>query len=453
MVNTIQIKKYGFTTKIVLIGCTYIVHFLNFIYLTNTQIYSITGLLIFVDLSHLICLKNYFLFYTFLIFVIGGGVFYPDENMDTYFLWYSTFFMIGYLSFFITNIKKSSHYNNASNQRQQIIIRNNTTKRIFLILIFLNILLVLITILQTGSISNYLQGASLVSKIEDYRKKDIGLGILTIIQQAVSIVSMVCFVIFVRDGILLNKKNIFVVILFLVGLPLIALSRSQMSFNLVFSVLIYSIYGNRKGQFNFLHCITLVFILSIVVFFGSTIGGIRDKSINGVSSTNTSDLILISLAGELSPIIMYRDIVTDHKKLGLQYGKTIIFPLLLKIIPSNIYPEKPDNTVVFYSKKYSPDAYERGMMLASTIFTDLYLNFGFVGTLIIITIIGLLIGYTDNIYFSGNINNMSFFLICYSLFYSFLRNNLSNSLSTFFLTIIVYKVFTLYLKRKTISEI
>ena len=162
MVNTLKIKKYSFISKIVLISCIYTTYSLNFVYLTNTQIYSIIGLLIFVDFSHLICLKNYFLFYAFLIFVIGGEVFYPDENIDTYFLWYSTFFMIGYLFFFILNINKSFHYDNVFNQRQRIVTRNNITKRIFLILIFLNILLVLFTILQTGSISNYLQGASLV---------------------------------------------------------------------------------------------------------------------------------------------------------------------------------------------------------------------------------------------------------------------------------------------------
>lgn len=419
------LKRFGF--RILLL---FLLIFIDDTYMPFSMRMGVALLLISLDYKHLLCLKNYFLVYCFFILSIGGYIFFPDEEYHFDYIIISLFFLLGYLVSY--NIKYTLGEQIKSD-------RSDFYEYLLYIVFQLNLGLVFWNIYESGGIQSYLNGFSLTQKIEAYGTVSLSRGVKIVIEQFISITSSAILALYIKYCLLKGKINKKLIFGLLVVIPLVSLSRAQMAFNLLGITLIYSLFNNRRGVFNKTQIFSLLGIFLLIFVYGTIIGGLRDDKLSGISSSILSnDKVLVSLGGELSPIIVYNDINKDIGiKLDVQNGKTIVLPLLFKIIPSAIYPNKPVNTITYYSKVYTPEAYDSGFMLATTIFSDLLINFDFWGMCLVVIVIGLYVGKMDKYYFNGNFNKVDNYIILHLNFYSLLRNNLSNSLSTFLFTLIV----------------
>ena len=74
-----------------------------------------------------------------------------------------------------------------------------------------------------------------------------------------------------------------------------------------------------------------------------------------------------------------------------RYGKSILLPVIQKPIPRKIWKNKELNAAAIWTKTMRPQALEAGFSIAPGIGFDLYINFGYIMTLIFFLIFGYLL--------------------------------------------------------------
>lgn len=135
-----------------------------------------------------------------------------------------------------------------------------------------------------------------------------------------------------------------------------------------------------------------IFLLIVLpVFFILIAGlGIYRDSTNGKVHTNID--VGYFILGNIHTNRALSDALEANYDLTNQYyGINIIAPIIFKPIPRKIWTNKPLNAAAIYTESVSPGTLKQGFAIAPGIMYELYINFGFIGTIISFVIIGYIL--------------------------------------------------------------
>ncbi len=379
-------------------------------------------------------LKNYFIVFMYLVFIVGGLFYYPGEKeLVVDMLVYCTAFLAGYLMYTLLP-KNRRAYAGIGISADKI----SSLERLILFLCSVKILLLLNDILTYG-LQEYYSGRALLELFEIYGKQDVSAGVLTIIHNFINIAGIAALVLYVQCCLVSGRRPKYVIIIFyLLVLPLLYLQRGAFALNAMMVLLIYSV-DKGKGLHQYK---VLVIGLGVIVMIGLLFGFLRQNKLTdeadaeSISAEQAAPIFM----SELSTVIGYYEIKANIDELQYQYGSKIILPLLYKIIPRNLMPEKPINSSAYYMNTLRSNESDEGFMLDTTFLGDLYLNFGYLGAILGCMLLGLLSSGFDARYFAGTLKFAPGYLILYCYYYAFLRSNISNSLILILLTMAMYLV-------------
>lgn len=376
-------------------------------------------------------LRNYFVMYTALLFFVGSGFYFPEKNYLKYDgLLFLLFFFLGYGSGrFIYNrsriFKKIELKVNAPSFSKSKLKFNLLVKLLFIFL-FCRILLLGLDIFQTG-FSAFYQGQSLVDKISNHNEQSFSKGLIDGLNALITtchyVVAIRYFIICLQLKFKINYWHLMSCFLLI---PILSLSRSSFAFGAINMALFYSISLGNSGHITKKMAAVLGISFFLLIFVSSFIGGLRYAKSTDLNSVDLE--VLNSMTGELTPIIMYNDLKNNIDNLEYQYGGTIIPPLIFKFIPRSWYPNKPVNSTAYYAMRYDQINFEAGLMFPTTIYGDLFLNFGKYVSLMLFSVFGIFVSYLDTIYTKLRSNKYHIFIIFHLGFYGLLRNNLPEGL-------------------------
>jgi hypothetical protein len=159
----------------------------------------------------------------------------------------------------------------------------------------------------------------------------------------------------------------------------------------------------------------------------------------GAAQPQSSSTVSL-LTSELSTAQAYGDIKANIGVLGHPEGKTILLPLVFKVVPRSWYPNKPLNSGAYYMSIVRPAEFTAGYALPPTYFGDAYLSFGFGGALALALLLGALASRIDQAYKRVNLRWMPLFLLVFANYYSVLRDPISESLAGIILMAFVWWV-------------
>jgi hypothetical protein len=94
------------------------------------------------------------------------------------------------------------------------------------------------------------------------------------------------------------------------------------------------------------------------------------------------------LTSEISPIQAYSEIKANRARLKRQHGRTIVLPIVFKVIPRGLFPNKPINTGAYFMSVVRPAEFAAGFALPPTLFGDAYVNFGMGGAVLACLLVG-----------------------------------------------------------------
>jgi oligosaccharide repeat unit polymerase len=436
---TKQIKENDFSTiRLLLIAAIIFMACLNVV-----SEYICAGLLIvifFWDFTYYLGIKNIFLGYTFLIFDFAGcSYFYPKSNeLFIDMIIYLIAFKIGSISYISkSKTSKTVKYKDGNSELNDAVLKRIEYS---LLLPFVTRIALLFYNISKVGLVNFFAGQGLANKIESYGQENFQQGLDTIVTNLESSFTTALIVLYISTCLRMKKKvNYRFPVILMVFLPLISLQRSSVIFGLLF-LLMTLYFENKRGLI-----LKIMIGLFVSILVGTSIGALRDSSLSGSKSSNSSSDPWEFIYGELSPITAYQEIKESVVKNGYQYGYTIVAPLITKPLPRNWFIDKPLNSSAYYMKTYRQAEFDAGFMLAPSIFGDMYLNFGYIGCVLMCIVLGYLFKIFDYTLFGNPLTLSSsqvipYLMIFYNSFYAFLRNNLADSIFTILLTIALHKV-------------
>lgn len=135
--------------------------------------------------------------------------------------------------------------------------------------------------------------------------------------------------------------------------------------------------------------------LPLIFIFVVSMGFYRDYT-NGVVKTISPSYMFF---GSIHTMKAMADGL-EHKQCfgNLQYGKTIIMPVIQKPIPRSIWKNKTLNGAAVYTENMYPGSLESGYAIAPGICFDLFLNFGIIGTLIFFALLGAFLAFIQKVF-------------------------------------------------------
>lgn len=222
-------------------------------------------------------------------------------------------------------------------------------------------------------------------------------------------------------------------VLLQVVLPLLSLSRSSFVLGMLLLLQTSSLYKGRGALRKSI--ISLLIMVVVAVGFGM----LRQSDLQAGSSVHTNK-VMNQIYGEFSTVVAYHDIKNNIDTLGYQHGKTILGPVIFKVVPRHWLPNKPLNSSGYMMQQLFPSEFSAGFSLAPSMFGDLYLNFGPWGTRGVIFVLGVYACRLDRLYINRTKHKqpLLIWLFAQVFVYGFLRNNLADTISTVLLTLFVY---------------
>ena len=170
---------------------------------------------------------------------------------------------------------------------------------------------------------------------------------------------------------------------------------------------------NKKIKINF----KLIVISFFLFIFSFWISVSRNKSSLSLSNSNKIELA-ISSNEFIYPMQTLLFVIRDNY--DFRYGQTYLFLPLQIIIPRAIYPSKP----IGLGSELVVNSTGGGQGYAYTPTTEAYLNFGYIGPLVIFFFFGIfLINLVKSVSFYGNLIT---YIIFYSLIFDFMRGDFAS---------------------------
>jgi oligosaccharide repeat unit polymerase len=392
-----------------------------------------------IDLTIPFLFKNLFLIYTLILFLVGGLLFlrhHNDISLDM--LGYLSSFIIGY--WFLKIIRKDKTridcpiYTVATNKIDDIYMTLSKHFLVFSCIIQLSLWLGMI--IHYG-ILNYYAGVFLVNSIHVYGKENLAWGGLLLFSNFINAISFSSFVLYsVRSFKVYQRISLFLPSIALILIPLLEMNRSACAIG--FFLFLILIYLNDRERSYSLYILGLASLV-VVIFIVFIIGLIRQNALTHHSRLDlTKGIAFQLLTEELTGIKTYYTIKKNIGILKYQYGKTIIFPMLFQFIPRSWMPDKPLNSAGYFNQKLYPSQASAGFYASPPIFGDLYLNFGYWGSLCFIFLLGMYWSSLDTVLVKHNNKKLAQILFSYYFFYPILRGGLEGPVAIMFYTWIIY---------------
>jgi len=231
----------------------------------------------------------------------------------------------------------------------------------------------------------------------------------------------------------------------LVALPILSLRRYDAVVGALTALAVYACerrVAGRRGQaqgFRVTRTVALAAAMASAVLAALAIGVLRQGFVDpGAGAPDAGNLPV--LTSELSPVRAYDDITTNIGVLGYPRGRTIVVPLLLKVVPRAWFPDKPLNSAAYYLSIVRPGELAAGYAVPPTFYGDAYLNFGFGGALVACLLLGVVAARLDRAYKRPVLTRIPFFLILWASAFSLMRDPMSESLAGVLLTLGVWFV-------------
>jgi len=387
-------------------------------------------------ISRLLLLRNWYIGYVVLVFVIGGHLLWPDPDalmIDA--LIYIAAFLLGYWLFGRGAISASR-----PGPRTPLWV----LRRVLLMLVFARVGLIVYQIAFVYGLTDYFSGAALVRQLNVYGQLDIGNGWFVILTNILNLSTVAACAYYLRECLAQESAPRFGLVAgLMVGMPLLALQRSSVLFGVAFLSVAYAFIARVRRE-KVAAKVTAAAVAGILALgVGVFLGLLREDAFThgAVSNQSFGDRVFNLAEGEMSPIIVYATFEADAGKLvDYQHGQTILSPLLFKLVPRNWYTDKPINSGAFYATQYQPAAFAAGYSMAPSLWGALYLNFGYVGTIVGSFLLGMLTARLDRIYRERRIEELGWYLIVYYSYYSVLRDDVTNAATVLVLTGAVFLV-------------
>jgi oligosaccharide repeat unit polymerase len=316
-------------------------------------------------------------------------------------------------------------------------------RRLLLLLLLARLGVIAYEILFVYGFRRYFSGAALVFQIQDYGRFDIGGGWFVVLTNALSFSTIAASAYYLKECLVQKSVPRFgLVVALLVGLPILALQRSSVLFGVAFVGVAYLFSARMRGQNVVGKVVAVAIAGALALGVGVYVGLLRENALSqGPVSGQLEHRVLNLAEGEMSPIVVYATFKADvGNVIDYQYGRPILGPLVFKVVPRNWYPDKPTNSGAFYASHYQPAAFAAGFAIAPTLWGALYLNFGYVGTVLGSFLLGVLTARLDRIYTEGRVEELGWFLIIYYNYYSLLRDDISNVLGVLLITGTVFLI-------------
>lgn len=414
-----------------------------------------------IDIRNPVSLKNFFLVYVFLLFGVGAGFMHLSAvRVIVDAIFYIGAFVLGYA---ISSASRSRMMAAGRHEGQADAIRKPRPRplkqasilRAIAAIAALNLMLLLFEISRYGVVGYY-QGQQLADQFLTYGKANPAGGVEQIIRFGLNYTAIALAVLYAQECIESSRRIRYRYPLgLLIVLPILSLHRFDAVVGAATVVGIYSCerrvsdaahsqVGSRRPRRRRRRSGVrgAVVVLGIVVTFGAAlvIGSLR----NGLGAFPGSQAPSIGTSGliteEFTPVQAYGDIKANLRILGRPHGRTIVLPLIFKVIPRAWLPDKPLNSGAYYMSIVHPAEFAAGFALPPTFFGDALLSFGFVGALIVFLILGAITARVDMGYKESRRSRIPLFLIGFANYYSLMRFPISESLAGILLTLLVWGV-------------
>jgi hypothetical protein len=393
-------------------------------------------------------LGNYYLIYATVLFWVGSRLFYPDSpNLNPDLLAYVGSFLVGYWLYRRRGVEAKGHGRRREGVASIHLATQGRARIDGLVWVVIGLEAVRFTfLLRPYGVAGFYSGLGLVNRIQAYSQSgsttEIIVNIaLTALTTAVAVLYYeVCLELGARP----KYRRLF---LMLVVLPALSLQREILVLNGVLFTAIY-VCDKRRGlvvpsrskggsRAFVLSCLVLVCAGLAAVW----IGNVRAKQLNQHSSVRGSNQGTLQpvLRAEVTPLFFYAEVKANIGTLGYRRGYTIVAPLLTRLIPRSMWPTKPITSNEFYMRALHPSDLAAGYSLAPSIFGAGYLNFGMAGCAMLVALTGWGAAFFDRGYVDGLRSRIPQFLIVSAWSYSFLRDDIANSLASILLTFLVYR--------------
>jgi oligosaccharide repeat unit polymerase len=394
-----------------------------------------------------LALGNYYLIYATVLFWVGSRLFYPDSpNLNPDLLAYIGSFLAGY---WLYRHRGGGPQGNGRRRTGVVFIHLATEgRRRIDALVWIAIGLETVRfvfLLRPYGVAGFYSGLGLVNRIQAYSQSGSTTEIIVNIAltSLTTAVAVLYYEACLELGGRLRYRRLF---LMLVVLPALSLQREVLVLNGVLFAAIYVCDKRRalvvparsKGGSRAIVLSGLVLVCAALA--AVWIGNVRAKQLNqqAFAGSNQSTLQPV-LRAEVTPLFFYAEVKANIGTLGYRHGYTIIAPLLTRLIPRGLWPTKPITSNEFYMRALHPTDLAAGYSLAPSIFGAGYLNFGMGGCAMLIALTGWGAAFFDRGYVDGLRSRIPQFLIVSAWSYSFLRDDLANSLASILLTFLVYR--------------
>lgn len=398
------------------------------------SIIGISLVLIGFDVRNPILLKNLFLVYTFVLFAVAGQYFNPGE---TDLIWDMNVYLIAFLAGYSLLMRNRRPVTDSS-YKQPAFLNVVTIERMMILYCATRLFMLIYEVYMYG-FGNFYSGASLIEDFESYGRADFSLGLLTMANQFMIILNVALLVLYVSACSLGGRRIRYPIVVFMtVVLPILLLQRSNLALGCI--VLLVITLWDRRTEFSPVVYARIAVVMIFIIALGVGIGLLRDNAFNVASegaSTASADITRV-LSGEFTPIVAYQGIKINIDYLGYQYGNTIFPTMLFKLTPRSWMPDKPTSSSGYFMEKILPNDAAGGYFISSSIYGDMYLNFGFLGVILFCLLLGGFSARIDLIFIEHNVRLLPMFLIIYYYYYVLLRGDLQGSLSLVLLTAAVY---------------
>lgn len=387
-------------------------------------------------IDQLVRLRNWYVVYVLLIFLVGGYLY----KIDLRFLALDAVLYIA--AFFVGSWLQGRVAWSSRGPKRHLLIGPLMW---FLVAILLARLVVIAyqAFLVYG-LRNYISGGALAAQIGDYGRYSVGFGLYVIVNNALTFGTVAGCALYVRECLVQKVRPRFdLLAAIMIGAPILELQRSSIFFGAVFVAVAYIYTARVYGQ-NVTRRFAAAGVAAILaVSAGVYLGLLRESAIShGASNTQSvGSRVAGLLESEVSPVTVYATIRRDAGRVfDYQLGQTIFGPLAFKLVPRSWDVQKPINSAAFYATRYDPAHFAAGFVVSPTFWTALYLNYGYIGTILGSMALGMLTGRIDRIFTQKRTLQVGWLLIVYYNYYLLLRQDLADMLAVFILTGAVFLV-------------
>lgn len=409
-----------------------------------------TTLLLALDVRNPLSLKNFFLVYTVGLFAVGETLFDSVDSVSGDLLLYLLSFLFGYS---LSSAKAKGYMGRVKTTSTTVARvgpdRIRVLEEMLLIVLLLELTMLALNVGKFG-VGGFYGGMGLVEQLAGYGTPSVSGGVTQIVAFLVRYSAIAAVILLVHTCLASGTRIRYLLpALVLVILPIVSLARSDALTGAGLLLVIYAVerrmaprprgaVGKRPAKRPYpiarRRTLALSTVMGVAVVAAFAIGNLRETGNPNGEAASTVERSLPLLQSEFSPIQAYSEIRANEEVLGRPLGSTIALPLVFKVLPRGLFPEKPINSGAYYMSILRPAEFAAGFAIPPTLFGDVLLNFGFFSAIIAAFALGLFVARVDVAYKKGQLSRLPWFLLLYINFYGLLRNPLSESLAALLLT-------------------